>query len=262
MVVAISEEIINQNPCSNMLLPLRNADIVERVAYNNADLQKIFRSPVYQTPPKRPIGGAGEAAHWLPLCGLYTGARLEELGQLAVSDIKLEDGIMYFDITDIPDDDESLRSEPEVDVNERLSEIDNSVKTPAGRRRVPMHTQLVRLGFVEYIEQQRSAGVQKLFPQLNSYKNRYTKNWSRWWGRYSDRHVTSDETKTFHSFRHTVIRRLRDLRVPEQVAKALVGHAARDTTSLYGRGFDLTTLNEEIQKLCYPALDLSHLYRN
>ena len=41
-----------------------------------------------------------EAAYWLPLLALYTGARLEELGQLRKKDIKESNGIWYINITD------------------------------------------------------------------------------------------------------------------------------------------------------------------
>ena len=43
-----------------------------------ADLRVIFSTPVF-TQGERPKGGKGEAAYWLPLLALFTGARLGEL---------------------------------------------------------------------------------------------------------------------------------------------------------------------------------------
>ncbi|WP_172812018.1 phage integrase [Burkholderia sp. PAMC 28687] len=60
-----------------------------RVPFSEAALNGIFAHPIYSE-GIRPELGAGEAAYWLPLLGLYTGARIEELCQLAPKDIKQE----------------------------------------------------------------------------------------------------------------------------------------------------------------------------
>jgi len=61
-----------------------------RMTYGLADLQSLFSSPVYAD-GVRPKQGRGEAAYWLPVLALFTGARMEELGQLRVGDIKQAD---------------------------------------------------------------------------------------------------------------------------------------------------------------------------
>ena len=59
---------------------------------------------------------------WGALLGLYTGARLREIAQLDVADIRQEGGIWYLDINgDGPN---------------------KSLKTPAAKRRVPVHSEL------------------------------------------------------------------------------------------------------------------------
>ena len=50
----------------------------------------IFNTPV-STEGERPEGGQGEAAFWLPLLALFTGARLGELAGLRVSDVAHEE---------------------------------------------------------------------------------------------------------------------------------------------------------------------------
>ena len=57
-----------------------------------ADLQAIFKTPVF-TVGERPKGGKGEAAFWLPLLALFTGARLGELASLRASDVARDDAI-------------------------------------------------------------------------------------------------------------------------------------------------------------------------
>ncbi len=49
----------------------------ERQPFATADLQAIFGTGVY-TAGNRPRGGGGEAAYWLPLVALLSGARLGE----------------------------------------------------------------------------------------------------------------------------------------------------------------------------------------
>jgi len=63
-----------------------------RLAYDLEDLKVIFGCPVF-TQGLRPRAGGGEAAKWLPLLALFTGARMEELGQLLVADVDQEGGV-------------------------------------------------------------------------------------------------------------------------------------------------------------------------
>src|SRR5690606_20223968 len=70
--------------------------------------------------------------YWLPLLGLYTGARLEELCQLQKSDIRQTDGLHYIDIHE--DNDE-----------------ENQTKSSSSNRRVPLHSHLIELGFLEFV---------------------------------------------------------------------------------------------------------------
>jgi hypothetical protein len=56
--------------------------------------------------------------------------------------------------------------------------------------------------------------------------------------------------------------------VPKEFQIALVGHAAaegtkdrakNDTIDRYGRGYPVAVLNDQLQKVAYLGLDLSHL---
>ncbi|WP_235962785.1 site-specific integrase, partial [Jannaschia marina] len=69
---------------------------------------------------------------WGTLLAMFTGARLREVAQLVPSDIRSEGGIWYIDIN--------------ADGKKK------SLKSPAAKRRVPVHSELIRLGFVEWVE--------------------------------------------------------------------------------------------------------------
>ena len=245
---------VQTNPCSGQALDIKRGEVGRRKAYSDADLRLIFACGAFAPTPSITKGGRGPAAFWLPLLGLFMGARLEELGQLLVSDVRKTDEIHYVVVTDLPDEEED---EP--------TSLGKSVKTAAGRRRIPIHPELERLGFLSFVSRRRAAGYTRVFPELDYYRGRCTKRWSRYWGRHTDKYVTSSKDKVFHSFRHTFMRILRNRGVEEATIKALVGHASgSDVTAGYGgddEGFtyDLATLNRAVNTIVIADLDLSHL---
>lgn len=66
------------DPFSNMRLDEEEPDCEP---WEISELRTLFTSPVFVA-GFRPDGGRGEAAYWLPLLGIYTGARLGELAPL------------------------------------------------------------------------------------------------------------------------------------------------------------------------------------
>jgi integrase len=268
--LAIKEYDLEGNPCTGLQLPVEPGDRTKRLPFSLADLKRLFlESPVYRNPPKVSAASCGAAGFWIPLIALFEGARLEEIGQLLIEDVKIEDGIPYFYITVINDDDEDGGpAGSRKRAKGGAVSAEKTLKTPASRRRLPVHRLLIEFGFLDYVERRRAAGDKRLFPELTSYRGRRTKNWSRWWGRYQDAHVSGAKEKCFHSFRHTFIdaMRLGGIRIEHQVA--LVGHAAiegtdqsskKKTIDGYGTGYPIAVLDPELQKVAYPGLDLSHL---
>ncbi len=106
----------------------RNAD--GREPFTHPDLAAIFSTGVYAR-NDRPRGGGGEAAFWLPVIALLSGARQGELAQLRVNDLAqdAESGVWHFDIS---------------------GSDGRSLKTAASRRKVPVHPELIRMGLLNY----------------------------------------------------------------------------------------------------------------
>ena len=244
---------VQSNPCSDQGLELRNGDVKKRKSYSLTDLKLVFDCGALAPQPVITKGGRGPAAFWLPLLALFGGERLEELGQLLIADVRCKDGIDYLIVTDLPGEEEIADG------------TNKSVKTEAGRRRIPIHPELKRLGFLAFVARRRAGGYTRLFPELDYYRDRCTKNWSRYWARLTDCHVTDRRDKAFHSFRHGFVRMLRNGKVSETTIKALVGHVdAGDVTAGYGgddEGFihDLAVLADAVATISIPELDLSHL---
>lgn len=238
---AVDNDRLPKNPAAGVKVPKDAPGRPKRVPLNLESLRTLFHSEVY-TQGKRPIGGAGEAAYWLPLLGLWTGARLDELGQLEVESVKQEEGVWYLDFT------------PDPAKGKRL-------KNANSRRRVPIHPELVRCGFLAYVEQTKAAGHSWLFPRLSSAPDRKrTASFSQWFGRYRKGLGITDEREVFHSFRHGFMEAGRAAGIAREVRYQFTGHGTRDEGDGYG-GWPLPTLAEAMARIRYDGLDLSHLYK-
>ena len=250
--LAIDEELIETNPCVRSRLKIDKSKRKKVRQFSTEELQRFLASPLMLPYPRKiPRAGCGEAAFWLPLLSLFTGARREELGQLRAVDIGIEEGIDMINIRTMLDEDE---------IDENGDEIPaRKLKTASSTRIVPIHDTLKEIGFLDFVAKRRAEGGVLLFPLLKAYRGILTKNWGRWWSRYQDKYVTDDKTKVFHSFRHSFIRRLRNLGASKEHVKALIGHAPADTTDGYGAGYELQTHNATLQTLVYPGLDFSNL---
>lgn len=144
-----------------------------------------------------------------------------------------------------------------------------TVKNLASVRKVPIHSQLIELGFVDFALSMKNTQQQQLFPSLfetKIIKGKCTHNYSKWFGRYLDSIGIMEKEKTFHSFRHTFKRTLRNACVDKSLIDALQGHTEGDISSLYGRdefgiGFSLVLLQEAIERVKFNYLSLSHLWQ-
>jgi integrase len=212
-----------------------------RNAFETVDLAKIFNSGHFMS-----RGDARGVRFWGPLIALFSGMRLNQICQLDIGDIKRSSsGVWYFDIN--ADDDTK------------------SVKNDRSARRVPVHSKLIELGFVNFVEGERKRRASgKLFKDLKRTEVRnYGAAVSKWFNRTFLRNADVKSSKNgFHSFRHTFKDALTRARIYQDVIDALGGwNTIRSGSSgLYGNGPSLDELAAETEKVSYPGLDLSHLY--
>jgi integrase len=242
--VAEHEEWIAANPAKGVMLPSGNATKMR--SYTPDEVAAIFRSPVF-TKGLRPVAGKGEAAYWVPLLLLFTAARREEVCQLTVDHVRESEGIAF------------LAIDPRED--------SGRVKTEESRRAVPLHPNLVRLGFLDYVEQRRCVPGGRLFPLLNKPNKRgqVGAKWGDWWARYVRNTVGIKDPRVqpAHGFRHLFITEGRRAKIPEGDLRRLVGHASdgpRDAHSGYGEHL-VSALAEEVARIAFRGVDLSHLYQ-
>ncbi|WP_299200474.1 site-specific integrase [uncultured Amphritea sp.] len=188
---------------------------------------------------------------WLPLIGMYSGARLEEICQLHLQDIVENDGIHMLRISSVDDEGTGKK------VN---------IKTASSHREVPIHSELIRIGLLDFVDELRDSKETRLFPDLSNEnpKNRYGYAATKWFGDTLRKSIKYEKGQgyCYHSFRKLFIQRLQNVTdVPREVRKALVGHSigGGDTHEIYEGRYSPEVLKQNIERLEYLGLDLSHV---
>ncbi|WP_157845018.1 tyrosine-type recombinase/integrase [Methylocucumis oryzae] len=217
-----------QNPCTGLFH--------DKVKGNNPRpslpsdmLNVILSSPLFtgfqENGKEHKLGDclADDWRKWIPLIVLFTGARIGEVAQLRLSDIRCDHGIWYFLIAH----DEKA-----------------GLTTKSGESRIAvMHNILQQeLRFIDFVERrlQTSRGdtTVRLFAELvPNGRGQIGDAPSRWWRKYLKNIQVKSGADGFgaHSFRHGLADRLRveaDL-LDTEVAVCL-GHVIKSTTSGYG----------------------------
>jgi len=132
-----------------------------RRAWTNEEIETLLSQPTYtrgELPKAWNAGGV--AAYWIPLLGLLTGARLSELAQLKTGDVSLKNNVINL-----------CNRDPQ----QRL-------KTSSSERSVPIHSELLRLGFAAYISKQQAEGKDWLWSDLPRREAKAGGFFSAWFG--------------------------------------------------------------------------------
>jgi integrase len=241
-------------PFAEMRLP--KSDDQEGGPFEPDELRALFASPVF-TGGELPKAGQGEVAFWLPMLALFTGARRTELATLQVADVNKDEATGCW----------TLAIHSDRDAGKRL-------KTKGSARTIPVHRQLMRLGFLSLVEAARKRGNDAwLFPPVSPAKPTGAKAWTKWFGRYLDGLGINDGRKGLHSLRHNFKDALRAGGIPEDLSDALTGHSVGTVGRGYGararhakqrhkvivERFGMVRLVEAIGQVSYPTIDLQRV---
>lgn len=216
-----------------------------RFPWTDEELKAFFGLPLfqrYELPEAGHWKNGKDAAYWIPILGLYTGARVGELAQLRVQDVKSTYAGPFLSITDEAEG--------------------ATVKTAAGIRDVPVHPELIRLGFMNYVGAMKGAGAVSLWPSYKPLKDEPGTYFSGWVNPFHKEATGNPDAPVFHELRHTVRTALHRKRVDLHAIDLIIGHE-NGTLSKVQKGY--TRLTEEdlaaaIRKLDYTAVTLPKVY--
>jgi integrase len=154
--------------------------------------------------PKPVVHDIASTLPWLALIGAFSGMRLNETTGLDVEDVKRTADIWYFDLT--------------------------QAKSEAGVRVVPIHSQLVDAGFLDYIEH---VGKGSLWPGLRPggldgkrgiYASKRFTVFRRALKLVDIDPSTGRDRLDYHSLRRSAVTALKRAGIPEADISELVGH--------------------------------------
>lgn len=179
-----------------------------------------------------------EADRWLPLICLYTGARGNEIARLELADIYEDEfGINVFDISFVGDD--------------------KSIKGKDSARTTPIHPDLIALGLLERVERLKAEGEAKLFPALtfnaqNGPANAPMTAFTRYLRALGVK-ARGNGTVGVHSFRDTVLNKLKAGGVVREVRDEYTGHAYAGKPE-YASAYEDPFSTVSLAKTCHPVL--------
>jgi integrase len=191
----------------------------KRVQFNDDELKEMFK---HLADHIETYGFMAEET-LIPVIGLYSGMRLEEICKLKIEDLKLDEKeqIWYFD-------------------------INGEVKTDNSIRKVPIHSHLIdKFKLLDYMEDQKKKDQEMLF-DLKTIKHKGKIKYNHYFVRdffskFRDNFVSQERRDefmiSFHSFRHCTASRLRRSSSPERVdffaISNILGHSIDTTLKNY-----------------------------
>ncbi len=249
------EGYVDDNPCEGLFY---DADKRKnsRPPFSPDQLNRILGSPLFVgfAGPKEEhrVGRckADDWRYWIPLVCLFTGARLGEVAQIRLSDVKCEDGEWHFVI-----------------VNDEEAGLTTKNKQS---RIAPMHSLLRGIGFLSFVERQKlSASPENdgpLFPELVRNDRGQAGLPSRFWRDYLTRIGVKSGSDGFgsHSFRHGLADQLRQAGCFDNEIAVAIGHKQTSVTSGYGRTRQGSAkkLNQMIESVKFEGVDFRGLIAN
>jgi integrase len=225
----------NSNPAKDLKPSAKAVRKAKRKTkiFTDEQLVLIFGSSKFEF-----IRSEHPAHYWVILLCLFTTCRPNEAAQLYMADLLEEDGIPYCHVTD-------------------EGEGDKSLKTESSKRRVPVHDSLLKLGFMDYVQQVRAAGHTRLFYQVTKGRNTYADAASKMFSRLVRKLGITDPALYLYSFRHGGITKLTDAGCPADIRRMLTGHSDNDVHGqvyVHRENIRLSVLRDALSKLRYDQV--------
>ena len=179
------------------------------------------------------------ALYFVPILIYYTGCRREELCGMMVDDVIVDNGdIPYLHIAK----------------NQR-----RRIKNAQSQRNIPLHPELIRLNFLEYLKAIKALGYKLLFPDLFSPTSRSPLG-DRFYKEFKPILVAAGVTEEglgSHAVRHLFGAQLKKKLVADESRADLLGHGGdTETTERYCEPHEIGTLLKFVMELPVVTADL------
>lgn len=206
----VNSDLLGKNPLKGLKAELdTSTDLDTGRPFTAAELATIFE-------PERFRAWASKAPHrwWGPMLGLYTGARVNEIAQIYLDDVREVSGVWGIFLW------KSGRGQ--------------KIKNKSSIRFVPLARPLLDAGFLDFVEDMQKIGHPRLFPHLPAGTRKdgapngkgYGRQLSRQFGAYV-KEVGIEKRVGFHAFRHTLSTMLAEAGVSSADIAMITGHAVR-----------------------------------
>lgn len=188
----------------------------DRQQFEIPELLSIFSQPVFTgcaRELKRFKPGETvihDSQYWVPLVANYTGARKTEICKMSLEDVVVDCEVPFFDIRD----------------NEF-----GPLKNESSERVIPIHPELIRLGFIDFVRALKFAERKAVFAELIGGADSYGPGdcyYKNGWSKLIKAAGIRDKSKVFHSFRHTFITTTGNKNVSDHFRARVVGHAKKN----------------------------------
>lgn len=178
---------------------------------------------------------------WVPLICLFSGMRVDECCQLYINDIGREllrkykepglDYTYYFDIN---------------------ANDDKKVKNKNSKRFIPIHSALIREGFLDYYNSVKKQNHVRLFPNLKKGPNGYSHDFVKDFSKAKKKHITDSKLITFHSLRANFATELENRNVKMSYISRLLGHKIGCITGdRYIKQQEIRLLRDAVEEVDY-----------
>lgn len=187
---------IKTDMASSNLTAITVEDRYNPIPFDTQDLKKIV-SP-----------RTDDFMWWIPMIGMHTGARKNEICQLRPEDIVKEQGVWCFKITNQGEK--------------------NTAKTDASNRLVPIHSNLIKAGFLEFWKNEGQSNKNgRIFKEMKWSEH---DKWVRPFNRNFDYRLKKlgvkpafPDRKGFHGFRYLVTQKYKKAKAQGEFVDAVMG---------------------------------------
>ena len=217
----VENERLVSNPAQGVEVAVKRHPSQRRLPFSDDDAVRLLQDARHEKGARR----------WLPWLLAFSGARLEEICQSFVSDIRKQGDIWHIDIN--------------------ADHSSKALKNAGSARKVPLHPALIEEGFLDYVQSLPKEGP--LFPDLSP--DRFGKrggNGTKIIGRWVRERIKDPRKAPNHAWRHRFKDQCRAVEIEKSVHDALTGHASRDEGDRYGLGYPLSVLARAVAKLPNP----------